>query len=372
MLDQIHKAEARRSLFETIAGAPEVAVVINCRNYEKFVSEAIFSVAKQTYRKLRCVVVDDASTDNSRKTILRALTELNDTRFSLLPLAENVGQLKGFQLALANTPSHLVAFLDADDYWFPEFLECHVRAHLNTIRSAPLSGSDTFVVDGQGVALEGTFSSISKPRINPDEFVGCELPEDSCPNLVDGFVAVGPGEPLKLIYATSSQLTWHWVNTSSMVFRRDFIDIAIPTDGEPRERHADYFLAYLAQILGGSLILPGALGVYRMHRDNLFARLPRIGGRQNSGVEPAGALRYTHECLVRHVMLNWNLFESLVGPEILIYGLRRFLPWRELDGFAARNGIDIEVRRTLAKGIKSSRVEARHGLERFAIKFLGF
>jgi glycosyltransferase involved in cell wall biosynthesis len=360
------------SVLEGRARAPEVIVVISCYNYQNFVREAVLSVSRQTYQRLRCVVVDDGSADDSRAVIEGVLGELDDARFSRLALDQNAGQLQAFRLALEGRPGHLVAFLDADDYWMPRFLECHVRAHLNSIRSAPVSGSDALVIDRDNVAVEGTFSSLSKPRTAADEFVGCELPEDACPAIQKDSIVVGAGPPLKVIHVPRNYLSWHWVNTSSMVFRRDFIDLALPQDGQPKERHADYFLAYLAQILGGSLIVPQALGVYRMHGKNLFATLPRIGGRQITGIEPPGALRHTHERLVIHIMRNWSLLEALVGPQVLVHGLRRFMPWRELDGLADRNDISADIRRAIAESVKSARAEAKRGLARFAVKHLGF
>jgi GT2 family glycosyltransferase len=373
LLDKLHSVaeNAMAAGAEKHPIAPEVAVVITCRNYESFVAEAIISVAQQTYQRLRCVVVDDDSTDGSRNAIERTLAELGDNRFSLLATADNVGQLKAFQLALSNTSSQFVAFLDADDFWFPKFLECHVRAHLNSIHSASISGSDALIVDENNSVLEGTFSALAKPRLSSEDFVGHELPTDACPDLDGNSVVVGAGRSLKVIYVPRRELRWHWVNTSAMVFRRDFIDIAIPPDGKPIERHADYFLAHLAHILSGSLILPDALGAYRMHRRNLFAKLPRVGGVQETGIEPPNAVRHTHECLVLHILHNWSLFEALVGAEALGHGLRRLLPWRELDRFAVAHKIRADIRRAVSRGVRFARARDKPAVARLAIKFLG-
>ena len=113
--------------------APTVAVVIACRNYSAFVAHAIQSVASQSYPWFRCVVVDDASTDESRAIIEDTLARLADDRFLLLSLNKNVGQLAAFRLGLERLTGRFAAFLDADDEWFPRFLECHVRAHLNSV-----------------------------------------------------------------------------------------------------------------------------------------------------------------------------------------------------------------------------------------------
>ena len=350
--------------------APKVVVVITCRNYAQFVGAAIESVAGQTYSNFRCVVVDDASSDDSRAVIETVLQRHADHRFSLLALDENVGQLRAFQLALDGTAGQFVAFLDADDYWFREFLELHVRAHLNGAKSAPISGSDVFIVDGENVVVEGTFSSLAKPRSKRNSFVGNLLPETICPSIEGERVVAEKGAPLRLIHIDRRHVFWHWVNTSAMVFRRDFIDIALPADGRPRERHADYYLAYLAQMIGGTLVLPNRLGVYRMHGRNLFANLPRIGGSQLTGVEPHGAVRQTRERIVLHVMRNWPLFEKLVGVEILVAGFRNILPWREIDALAKSNAIASDVRSAIARELKKLRLRDKHGVAWFAVKYL--
>jgi cellulose synthase/poly-beta-1,6-N-acetylglucosamine synthase-like glycosyltransferase len=130
-----------------------VAVVITCRNYSAFVPHAIQSVASQSYPWFRCVVVDDASTDESRAIIEDTLARLADDRFLLLSPNNNVGQLAAFRLGLERLTGRFAAFLDADDEWFPSFLECHVRAHLNSVCAAPLSGSDSCLVDRDGVLI---------------------------------------------------------------------------------------------------------------------------------------------------------------------------------------------------------------------------
>ena len=52
--------------------APTVGVVIANHNNGDFVGKAIESVARQTIRDIRVIIVDDASTDRSDETIRHA------------------------------------------------------------------------------------------------------------------------------------------------------------------------------------------------------------------------------------------------------------------------------------------------------------
>ena len=48
---------------------PLVTIYITNHNYGKFVKKAINSVLSQTYRNFELIIIDDGSTDNSKKII---------------------------------------------------------------------------------------------------------------------------------------------------------------------------------------------------------------------------------------------------------------------------------------------------------------
>ena len=71
---------------------PKISVVVTCYNCRDYIADAIRSVARQTLRDFDCVIVDDASKDDSVAVIERTLDELKDSRFRLIALDKNVGQ----------------------------------------------------------------------------------------------------------------------------------------------------------------------------------------------------------------------------------------------------------------------------------------
>jgi glycosyltransferase involved in cell wall biosynthesis len=99
-----------------MADGPLVSVVIPCFNGEKYLAEAIRSALCQTYRPLEVIVVDDGSTDGSRRIIDEFASQITTVRQanSGLPAARNAG--------ISASKGALLAFLDCDDYWDPEFL----------------------------------------------------------------------------------------------------------------------------------------------------------------------------------------------------------------------------------------------------------
>ena len=99
------------------AALPGISVVVTCYNCRDYIADAIRSVARQTLRDFECVIVDDASTDDSAEVVRRTLDELADPRFSQIRLEKNVGQTGATRRGLAATKGTFVCFLDSDDLW---------------------------------------------------------------------------------------------------------------------------------------------------------------------------------------------------------------------------------------------------------------
>ena len=97
---------------------PKISVVIPLYNKENFIKETLESVLLQTFTDFEVIVVNDGTTDSSIKVI----SQFSDNRIKLLH-QENKGVAAARNLGIKNTTSKLVAFLDADDYWYPNHLE---------------------------------------------------------------------------------------------------------------------------------------------------------------------------------------------------------------------------------------------------------
>lgn len=106
-----------------------ISVVIPCYNSDAYLAEAIESALSQTYSNKEIVVVDDGSTDNSPAIMSRYGDSILVVRQanSGLPAARNAG--------IRASTGEWLAFLDADDWWDPTFLEKTARA-LNAENSA--------------------------------------------------------------------------------------------------------------------------------------------------------------------------------------------------------------------------------------------
>lgn len=107
--------------------APRVSAITIFYNAEPFLDEAIRSVVGQTYASWELLLVDDGSTDGSRR-IAEQYAEKHPERIRCLehPGRENRGMSAARNLGLREARGEHVAFLDADDVWLPEKLERQV------------------------------------------------------------------------------------------------------------------------------------------------------------------------------------------------------------------------------------------------------
>lgn len=99
---------------------PLISVVMPAYNVEKFIARSIESVLTQTYSNWELIVVDDGSTDATKDIILCFCA--TDKRISYT-YQQNGKQGKARNTGIARANGALVAFLDADDVWFPFMLE---------------------------------------------------------------------------------------------------------------------------------------------------------------------------------------------------------------------------------------------------------
>lgn len=111
------------------APAPSVDVLLPAHNAEATLAAALDSIRRQTLLALRCLVVDDGSTDRTAEIALRFCRE--DPRFRLLR-TDRCGIVAALNSGLdwlAQTPpaAPLIARMDADDLALPQRLERQVE-----------------------------------------------------------------------------------------------------------------------------------------------------------------------------------------------------------------------------------------------------
>jgi glycosyltransferase involved in cell wall biosynthesis len=262
------------------AKLPGISVVVTCYNCRDYIGDAVRSVARQTLGDFECVIVDDASTDDSADVVRRTLDELGDPRFSMIRLAKNVGQTGATRRGLAATKGSFVCFLDSDDLWHADFLERHLAAHLNESYAVGFTACNARLIDGQGKLIAGCVYWFGKERASADrDRAFAPIDPARVPKLdVAGNAAHWQKQTPYRLY-TKRAVHWVWVSTSSMMFRRSLIDLVFPDDDEAFRLHMDFYVVVMAQMVAGSLLIDEALYSYRLHGRNGAADNPVLGGR---------------------------------------------------------------------------------------------
>lgn len=107
-----------------------VSIITPTFNSEKYISETIKSVQNQTYQNWEMLIVDDGSSDNTVEIVKNIAKE--DARIQFYPQLQNVGPAKARNIGIENAGGKFMTFLDADDIWFPKFIENSIQTIAET------------------------------------------------------------------------------------------------------------------------------------------------------------------------------------------------------------------------------------------------
>ena len=98
---------------------PEVSIITPCYNSSKFLQQTVDSVLNQTFTDWEWLITDDKSTDHS----VEIINKVKDERIKLTVAEKNGGAGHARNLSLERASGRFITFLDADDFWEPNFLE---------------------------------------------------------------------------------------------------------------------------------------------------------------------------------------------------------------------------------------------------------
>ncbi|MEN8133511.1 MAG: glycosyltransferase family A protein [Pseudomonadota bacterium] len=326
------RAEALTYLFpQEMLKPPSVSIVVTNHNYARYLPACLRSIAQQTYSRFECVIVDDVSTDDSVDEVRRFLaTKASGGRFRLIEHEENRGQMAGFKTGLENTSGTFVVFVDSDDVLLPDFIETHLKAHLNGSYAVAFTCSDQLQIDDDGEVVASTYPQVCKVR---DRESG-KKPR-GLPALLSWTLSSDDALPLRqqpqdwaYLPALSGFVgDWFWSTTSAMMYRRAALELVLSDDCDQFCICADYYLVTFSQAVGGSLVIPTVHGAYRRHGQNGFSHSAVVGGEHSPGNHlthpPYGKF---NESFVRHAVGSFDQFVSVLGTDRAHLLVARFAP----------------------------------------------
>ena len=205
-------------------------VVIVNFNYGEFLAAAIDSALGQTYRPLEVIVVDDGSTDESRKIIAAYGTRISSV------LQENAGQGAAYNSGWAAAKGDIVLFLDSDD----------------VLKSTAISRVVEEFEGNDAVKVQFYLEQVDRCLLS----TGRLLPAYA-------FSSIEPRQQIATYgYYVSPP-------ASGNAFRKDFLDtVMLIRDVERYRRAADGYTTGLAGVVGAVRSISEPLAAYRLHGKN--------------------------------------------------------------------------------------------------------
>lgn len=213
----------------------KITVVIPAYNAARTIRATVDSVLRQTLAPDEILVVDDGSTDETA-----ALLQLYGRSIRLIQ-QENKGAASARNLAYREARGELIAWLDADDIWHPEYLETQARA----LDARPdLAASFTAHVDLYGYGAHKWPSSVLR-----------DAP----------LTVIEPLNFLKLYHAQTGAC----VSPSFLCVRKHVLE-AIGDEPFKGRAAEDMYLCTWLPLLGGSIgYVPAQLGAYRITQGSM-------------------------------------------------------------------------------------------------------
>jgi len=92
---------------------PLVSIVIPTYNQANYLGKALQSVLDQTHKNWEAIIIDNHSTDNTNKVILK----YNDSRFKYIKIHNHGIIAKSRNAGILLAKGEWIAFLDSDDWW---------------------------------------------------------------------------------------------------------------------------------------------------------------------------------------------------------------------------------------------------------------
>ena len=126
------------------------SIIIPLYNKAPYIAKAIQSVAAQTYQEFELIVIDDGSTDESLeklRVLSSELGEKNPEFVAKLKIIEqqNSGVSTTRNQGVAMAKYNYIAFLDADDWWEPNYLS-EMKLLIEKYPQAGIYGSSYYKV----------------------------------------------------------------------------------------------------------------------------------------------------------------------------------------------------------------------------------
>ena len=124
---------------------PIVSFVLPVHNSERFLSDSLKSLKRQSYRKIEIIAIDDKSSDNSFK-ILREFAK-KDKRMRIYRNIKRYGIAITLNRLIKKAKGDFIAFMDANDISAPQRIKKQLRFLLKNPEIVAVGAQCRFISD---------------------------------------------------------------------------------------------------------------------------------------------------------------------------------------------------------------------------------
>ena len=103
--------------------SPQVSIIMNCHNGEKFLYSSLDSIMKQSYKNWELIFWDNNSSDNSKNLCKK----FKDKRIKYFYSKNYYKLYKSRNLALQKAKGKFITFLDTDDLWYKNKIKDQIK-----------------------------------------------------------------------------------------------------------------------------------------------------------------------------------------------------------------------------------------------------
>ena len=145
---KITKSVRKSKKLKRQARVPELSVIMPVYNAENYLSQAINSVIKQTYRNFELIIIDDASNDGSFK-IMERFAKRYPSKVRIFANDRRIGRPRTLNRQIGLCRGEFIARMDATDIALPERFATQIE-YLKSHPKVIACGGQCLVINEKG------------------------------------------------------------------------------------------------------------------------------------------------------------------------------------------------------------------------------
>ena len=213
----------------------QVDVLLATHNGEKYVKEQIDSILNQTYKNIKLIISDDASTDKTRE-ILKEYEQ--NEKIKVYYQEKNLGYIKNFEFLLQQVENNLYMLSDQDDIWKEEKIEKSVEK---------LKSENLDLVFGDLEAVDENLNTLYKSF---DKYMKLDRKINKC------------------IGSYKLQYLYNCITGCTILSKKDFLNKILPLPKSTKYMVHDYWIGLIVSLNGKIGYIKEPYIKYRQHGNN--------------------------------------------------------------------------------------------------------